>query len=308
MRLLEIPRFIKNVFDKGSFHLRYGWRKINDQPRPFLEFIFAFAFLSAFAAFIDYVATPYTIRSRLPVYMLNVPVIVFASPCLMLAVQSAFDKSGKRAIPVLGSSLPWVGRYLYTNAHSSVVFWVPIGLLYLMYRFQSINIPLSSDYDYLQRIVWGSIFVLAAIYLHTRTALAPYLAIHNNIQATLAITVSFRLSRGGDFWRVLGVLLFASIPPIVVMGALLGLAQFLGILHLDRMSARSLHFIGLVLQGIRLLLIPSLYSLHQERFSDSGVASVAQGVPYALRPFPWFSMMAMSMLRRFQRLIWKNEV
>ncbi|MCL0043173.1 hypothetical protein M1N17_01870 [Dehalococcoidia bacterium] len=303
MHWLEIPQFVKSVFCSGSFHLRYGWRQINTQPRPFLEFVFGFAFLSALAAFIDYFATPDTIGSRLPFYMLNIPVVVFASPCLMLAVQSAFDKSGKQAIPVLWSSLPWVGRYLYTNAHSSVVFWVPIGLLYFMYRFQSINMPVSTDYDYLQRIVWGAIFVLTGIYLHTRTALAPYLAIHNNIQATLAITVSFRLSSGGDFWRVLGVLLFASIPPIVVMGALLGLGELFGILHLERVSAISLHFIGLVLQGIRLLLIPSLYSLHQERYSDSGISSVARGVPYVLRPFPWFSMISMSMLRRLQRVI-----
>jgi hypothetical protein len=301
MRRLEIPRFIKNAFSAGSYHSRYGWQQINGQRQPFLEFIFAFAFLSAFAALIDYVSTSYTMGFRLFIYMLNIPVIVFASPCLMLAVQSAFDKSGKQAIPILRASVPWIGRYLYTNAHSSFVFWVPIGFLYIMYRFQSINMPVSNEYDYLQRIVWGVIFVLAATYLHTRTALAPYLAIHNNIQATLAITVSFRLSRGGDFWCVFGVLLFASIPPIFVMGTVFGLSHFFGMLHLDSMLGGSIHFIGLGLQGIRILLIPSLYSLHQESYSDSGIAAVARGVPSILQPFPWVSMISMSTWRRFRR-------
>jgi hypothetical protein len=75
-------------------------------------------------------------------------------------------------------ALTWVPRYLWTNAHTSAIFWVPIGILMLARSWLETAVPLRGEVGAtIGGLCWIVIGAVALV-VHTRTLLAPFLAIH----------------------------------------------------------------------------------------------------------------------------------
>jgi hypothetical protein len=149
--------------------------------------------------------------------------------------------------------MPWVPRYLWTNAHTSVIFWVPMGALVVLQGF--ISEPLEGNVTAHQVAAAGMsvVLVLTGLVLHSHTLLAPFLAVHGDMPGTLAALESWRLARR-HLPLVVSTLVLASLP------AAIPLALIAGVLALLYSEAPMLaiavpYFTGVVLQCIRLPLI-----------------------------------------------------
>jgi hypothetical protein len=157
------------------------------------------------------------------------------------------------------------------------VFWVPVGAL-LMLRDR-----LGAGMD----IGWWLLIGALAVYLHTRTLLAPFLAVHANLPATLAALEAWRLSARA-FRTCLTTLLAGSLPLALPLG-LLALVVFASLPQPVREALEpalpDLAYAGI--QVIRPLLIPATYLLFRDLWDAELARRATDGsppVPMLLRP------------------------
>ncbi len=101
------------------------------------------------------------------------------------------------------TGLRWLPRYLWTNLHTTVIFWVPVSALFWLHGWQQRTFPADGSADLALTVFWFTAIAALALYLHTRTLVAPFLAVHGNLPGTLAALESWRLS-GRHFARVFG--------------------------------------------------------------------------------------------------------
>ena len=130
--------------------------------------------------------------------------IVVAPVVLMHAVDAG--RWGER-IGVLEATrrgVPWVPRYIWTNVHTTVLFWVPVGTLVLLWE----RSPLG---NWVPPLVWVVVIGLVACHQHVRTVMAPYLAVHGDLNGTRAALTSWQLG-GRHFWHLLGTFILGSLP------------------------------------------------------------------------------------------------
>ena len=103
------------------------------------------------------------------------------------------------------------------------------------------------------------------LFLHTRTLLAPFLAVHADLAATLAALEAWRLS-GRHFSLCLATLILGSLPvgvPVVLL--LLGSLSVSGV----GLGAAPT-FAWVVIQAIRPVLVPSVYALFCDLWDADG--------------------------------------
>lgn len=109
---------------------------------------------------------------------------------------------------------------------------------------------------------WGLVVAAGAVYFHTRTLLAPFLAVHSNVPASRAVWVSWNLSHR-HFRAAAATFVVGAAPlavPLLLLayamagsgGALLGGAETLP------------HATGIGLQLVRLSVIPAVYLLYHD--------------------------------------------
>src|SRR6185437_9981893 len=97
--------------------------------------------------------------------------------------------------------------------HTSLIFWVPTTLLLELHG----RLP-SVAPDALWWLLIGSV----ALYLHTRTLLAPFLAVHADLPGTLAMLTAWRLA-GQHLGLCVATLVVGSLPVALPL-AILALA------------------------------------------------------------------------------------
>jgi hypothetical protein len=181
----------------------------------------------------------------------------------------------------------WVPRYLWTNVHTSIIFWVPTTLLLaLRDRLQS-SIP---------DVIWWLLIACVALYLHTRTLLAPFLAIHGDLPGTLAMLTAWRLA-GQHLGVCMATLVLGSLPAALPLGILaLTVARGLTGPAQEAFAAATPNLTWASIQLIRPILIPALYLLYSDlwhaelaRVHEHGGLHVPRlaRIPLALtRPLP----------------------
>jgi hypothetical protein len=222
--------------------------------------------------------------------------IVLGAVVIMVAV--GFQSRGqivslRRATRVAAR---WVPRYLWTNFHTSIIFWVPIGLVLVLRQWLvsiapddfAANIPLDT--------LWWLLIASLAAYLHTRTLLAPFLAVHGDLPATLAMLMAWRLA-GRHFTVCLATLIVGSLPvalPLVLLA--LALAPTLEGPAQAALLAAAPDLAWVAIQLIRPVLIPALFLLYrdlwpaeQAQFEMPGGANIPRLAHLALaltRPLP----------------------
>ncbi len=197
-------------------------------------------------------------------YLLRSITVVLGTLAIMVTV--SFHAHGQD-IGVAGASrlgVFWVFRYLWTNAHTSLIFWLPTTALVWLHGRQAEVVPLAGVLQPLADGIWWLVIGGAALAIHTRTMLAPFFAVHGDLPGTAATIESWRLS-GRVFWVCCGTLVLASAPVAVPLGVIGG-GVYLGL----SATQRALALLALpdltwaAIQLIRPLLIPAVYSLYKE--------------------------------------------
>ncbi|HKA49529.1 MAG TPA: hypothetical protein VKK19_08070 [Candidatus Dormibacteraeota bacterium] len=195
-------------------------------------------------------------------------------------------------------ALPWVPRYFWTNVHTSVIFWVPIGLLLLVRSWQEAAIPLAGGLRPVVAVLWWLGIGLVALVIHTRTLLAPFFAIHGDLPGTLSALEAWRAS-GRHFRLCLVTLVVAGGPVAVPLGALaLGLTLTLS----GQTLAAFLNAVGdlvwVGIQAVRPVLIPAVYAL----YGDLWNAELARRRQVGEPPIPAFARPLLALTRPLPNL------
>jgi hypothetical protein len=176
-------------------------------------------------------------------------------------------------------ALPHVPRYVWTNAHTSLIFWIPIGSLLSALEWLAERPPFAAIGASI--IETGSLIFIAplAIYLHTRTLLAPFLAIHADLPATLATIEAWRLSQRA-LLTCMSTLLAGSLPIALPLGVVvLGvLAALPGDVRMALEPALpDLAYAGI--QIVRPLLIPATYLMFVDLWAAERQRRAQVGAP-----------------------------
>ena len=181
-------------------------------------------------------------------------------------------------------SLP---RYLWTNLHTSAIFWVPVSLLSAMAAWRGSVFPLEGAAEpAVSAISFASIFAVG-LYLHSRTLLAPCLAVHGDLPGTLAALESWRLS-GKCGWRVFSTFIAASAPVVVAFAIVLAmsLATLENAPHARMVLLATLPLLpSLAIQFIRPLLYPATYALFEDLWGEERSQRARYGEPAT----PWLA-------------------
>jgi hypothetical protein len=204
---------------------------------------------------------------------------VLGTVVVMMAVS---HQAHNRPIGLAGASreaLPWVPRYFWTNVHTSVIFWVPVGLLIQARAWQEANLPLEGASAVVLGACWWLATAVAALCLHTRTLLAPFLAVHGDLPGTLAALESWRLS-GRHFAVCFSTFVVATLPvglPLAMIALTLLFA--LSGPSLAAFMAASPDLVWAGIQAVRLVLIPALYLLYGDLWGAELDRRRIQGEP-----------------------------
>ena len=205
----------------------------------------------------------------------------------MVAVATGVVHRDIGILQSIQSGVRWLPRYLWTNAHTTVMFWVPIGTLVLIFRWQKTAIPLDETAGSATEICWYLGIAVAAAYIHSRTLLAPFLAIHENMPGTLAALESWRLS-GRYFSKVFGTFIISSSPAAIPLGLLIG-----GLLLMLDDGPRSMlltlmpSLTWVAIKFIRPFLVTAVYLLYKDLWQDERCHRARHGqpgIPPMLRP------------------------
>lgn len=196
---------------------------------------------------------------------------VFAPVVFMMAVSAAYTGEQTSVAQLTRRALPWLPRYLWTNVHTSMVFWVPVGALLLVRNLLDLQEPALS--------IWWAVLGVAALLLHSRTVLAPFFAVHGDLPGTRAAWESWRVSR-----RHLGVvvttLVVSSLPASLLICLAAGLFVT-GPVPWPGDPEMLPQLTGIALQLVRLTLVPAFYMLYQDIGHD--VVAEAGELPVPLR-------------------------
>ena len=195
----------------------------------------------------------------------------------MMAVGAGYRREVTSFGQVVRQTLPWLPRYLWTNVHTSVIFWVPVGSAVLLRGWLESGLGQTGVLDGV--VTWGSVPLIGclAAYFHSRTLLAPYLAVHSDLPATRAVWESWRLS-GRHLSQVVATFLLCS-APLAAPTALILLALLRGDAFNIGMSEVEPHLLGVGIQLVRLTLIPAAYVLYHELWDAEDARWQYEGAP-----------------------------
>ena len=146
-----------------------------------------------------------------------------------------------------------------TNVHTTVLFWVPVGALVLLWE----RSPLG---PWLPTVVWVAVIGLVALHQHVRTVLAPYLAVHGELGGTRAALTSWELG-GRHFWHLLGTFVLGSAPIALPLTAGFLILERFGPIPLSAaLLAASWQLSWVGVQSTRGLLIPALHTAYEDLY------------------------------------------
>jgi hypothetical protein len=173
----------------------------------------------------------------------------------------------------------WLPRYIWTNLHTTVIFWVPVGILTLgLISYQRLTFAESFPGG-LVSMVWIVVIGGTGIYVHSRTLLAPFIAVHGNVPGSLAALESWRVTRRG-FGPVLATLVIASAPIAAPLAVLfMGFYLTLSGPALDVLTATLAAQVWIAINFIRPPLVAATYALYTDVWPGELERRAQQGHP-----------------------------
>ncbi|MBM4437036.1 MAG: hypothetical protein FJ029_07340 [Actinobacteria bacterium] len=203
----------------------------------------------------------------------------------MMAVAAGYHRERRPIVVHLWHGATWLPRYLWTNLHTSVIFWAPMGSVVLLFRWYLEEVRLSGPADaaVVAALYAGSIVV--GLYVHARTLLAPFLAVHGNLPGTLAALGAWRLG-GRYFPQGFGTMVVPAGPVVLpIAGIIVGVYLALR----DSPDASGTFFatlpaqMGLALNIVRPVVVTATYGFFQDYWPRELRRRAADGTP----PTPW---------------------
>jgi hypothetical protein len=270
--ILRVAWFVRvgHAWRAGRANVERGLAITRRQPELYLELALLYSLPSLVAAGLV-VFGPHETPWYAP--------LVFVLPCITaivapVAVMHAVDagRAGEQisVVEATRRGVPWVPRYLWTNVHTTALFWVPVGALLLLRSFS----PLGS---LVPSAIWIGVIGIVAVHQHVRTVLAPYLAVHGDLGGTHAALASWQLG-GQHFWRLLGTFAIGSAPVAVPLLLAYGLAARFGPLPLSAALVAASAQLGWVgVNSVRPVLIPALHVLYEEICAEQGLPGAGAG-------------------------------
>ncbi|MEK7216223.1 MAG: hypothetical protein AAB289_11560, partial [Chloroflexota bacterium] len=260
-------------------YFRSGFELIQRAPWLFLQVLIVFS-IPALAASVLVHWLPAGNGWREPLlFLMDAATTVVAPVVFMMAVGSAYRNEHLSLAQVVRQGLPWLPRYIWTNAHTTAIFWVPVGILLFAHRAVERAADTGMYQEGLLNAGWGLAVGCAAVYFHTRTLLAPFLAVHSNLPASLATWFSWRLSH--DYFRTAAATFIVCAAPVALpLGLLAAAVSRSGGTLLGGMDSLP-HATGIGLQLIRLTLIPAVYALYHDLWDNASMADDAVPGPVA---------------------------
>lgn len=267
---------------QGLYYLLQGLAITRRSPRLFVQIVAVFSVPALLAAMLTLIIPSGQLWS-VPIFFLLDSTTALVGPVVfMMAVGAGYRAQAPTLAQVVRRALPWLPRYLWTNVHTSAIFWVPVGGLLVLRNWVA---AYTSSFDGLYTfamLLFGLVLVCLAIYLHSRTLLAPFLAVHSNLPASQASWESWQLS-GAHLNLVVSTLLVSAAPlALPLVGVILVLASDMR--DLTTVGTMLPHLLGVSLQMVRLTLIPAAYVLYKDVWEVETVRE-RQG-SYAWEP--WF--------------------
>src|SRR5579859_2396640 len=243
-------------------NLRRGLEITAQQPDLYLKLVLLYSLPPLAAAWLVINAPRDNVWYQPLVSLLPIITMVVAPVVLMHAVDAG--RGGER-IGVLEATrrgVPWVPRYVWTNVHTTILFWVPVGTLVLLWE----RSPLG---PWLPTVVWLAVIGLVALHQHVRTVLAPYLAVHGELNGTRAALTSWELG-GRHFWHLLATFVLASLPVALPLGVVYVLAERFGPDPLSAaLLAASWQLAWVGVQSTRPLLITALHTAYEDIYAPA---------------------------------------
>jgi hypothetical protein len=244
----------------GWWNLRRGLEITRKQPDLYVKLVLLYSLPPLVAAALVLYG-PLDMAWYQPlVAVLPLVTIVVAPVVLMHAVNAGHGGERISVLEATRRGVPWVPRYIWTNVHTTVLFWVPVGALVLLWE----RSPLGAA---LPTVVWVSIIALVALHQHVRTVLAPYLAVHGHLGGTRAALTSWELG-GRHFWHLLGTFVLGSLPVALPLGiAYLAIEEFAPHPLSAALLAVSWQLSWVGVQSTRSLLIPALHTAYEDLYA-----------------------------------------
>ena len=279
---------IERGWRAGVHYYRSGLTVLGRSPWLYVQLLTLFAIPALIAAIVAAVdLAPGTGRSVILFFMNGVSSTV-APVVIMVAVAAGFSGHNLGVAGSLWTGLRWLPRYLWTNAHTTIIFWAPVGTLLLLFRWQRDAVSLGDAAETALNAGWFAVIGAVALYIHSRTLLAPFYAIHGDMPATVAALESWRVS-GRYFGKVFGTFIVSSAPTAVPLGAVvLGLLWTLGDSPRDTMIVMLPSLTWVALKFIRPFLVTAMYPLHKDLWREESGRRAAHGdpgIPAVLDPF-----------------------
>jgi hypothetical protein len=256
---------LRCAWEAGRGYATRGFEITRRQPDLYLQLVVLYS-LPALAAAALVLYGPHEAPWHAPlVFALPWITVAVAPAVLMLAVEAGHR--GERLSPLEATlrGVPWVPRYLWTNAHTTLMFWLPVGSLLLLSEHSAVGpaVPAAG---------WMALIALVAIHQHVRTMLAPYLVIHGRIHfwgVTRAALLSWHLG-GRHFWPLLSTFVLGIAPVALPLAAAFLVAQALGPATLrSALLVAWGQFLWVGIQAIRPFLIPAVHSLYEDLYAGA---------------------------------------
>jgi len=241
-------------------NLRRGLAITSRQPDLYLKLVLLYSVPPALAAGLVVFGPKDTPWSQPLVSLLPIITMVVAPVVLMHAVDAGWDGERIGVLEATRRGVPWVPRYVWTNVHTTVLFWVPVGALVLLWERSPVG-------PWLPTVVWVAVIGLVALHQHVRTVLAPYLAVHGELGGTRAALTSWELG-GRHFWLLLSTFVLASVPVALPLALGFVAIERFGPLPLSAaLLAASWQLAWVGVQSTRGLLIPALHTAYEDLYS-----------------------------------------
>jgi hypothetical protein len=235
-------------------HLLRGFEITRQQPDLYLKLVLLYSLPAMAAACVVLFGPPQTqtLGDALPLIT-----IVLAPVVLMRAVEAGHDGERIGVLEATRRGVPSVPRYVWTNFHTTLLFWVPVGTLVLLHD----RSPLGPE---VPAAIWVALIGGVAVHQHVRTVLAPYLAIHGDLDGLHAAVLSWRLG-GRYFWLLLGTFVLATLPIAAPLAAAYVAAEHFGPGPLSAaLLAISWQLGWVAVQSMRPVLIPALHTVYED--------------------------------------------
>lgn len=249
----------------GWGNLRRGIDITRQQPDLYLKLVLLYSIPPLIAAGLVVYGPRETLWFQPIVSLLPLITMVVAPVVLMHAVEAGFDGERIGVLEATRRGVPWVPTYVWTNVHTTLLFWVPVGSLVLLWERSPLGPSLPS-------VVWVAVIGMVALHQHVRTVLAPYLAVHGELGGTRAALTSWELG-GQHFWHLLGTFVVGSLPVALPLGLVYVMIERFGPDPLSAALLAASWQLGWVgVQSTRGLLIPALHYAYEDLYESPRVA------------------------------------